>query len=30
VVVGGWQVHLIPTAEPAPPQHPDWFGYRPI
>lgn len=30
VVVGGWQVHLIPTAKPAPPQHPDWFGYRPI
>jgi len=29
-VVGGWQVHLLPTAEAAPPQHPDWFGYRPI
>jgi hypothetical protein len=29
-VVGGWQVHLIPVAQPAPPQRPDWFGYRPI
>jgi hypothetical protein len=29
-VVGGWQVHLIPVTEPAPPQRPDWFGYRPI
>jgi len=29
-VVGGWQVHLLPTAEPPPAQHPDWFGYRPI
>ncbi|MGA1464073.1 MAG: DUF1543 domain-containing protein [Steroidobacteraceae bacterium] len=28
--VGGWQVHLIPVHEPAPPQRPDWFGYRPI
>lgn len=28
--VGGWQVHLLPAAGPAPPQHPDWFGYRPI
>ncbi|MFN9245032.1 MAG: DUF1543 domain-containing protein [Cyanobacteriota bacterium] len=28
--VGGWQVHLYPAAGPAPPQHPDWFGYRPI
>jgi hypothetical protein len=29
-VVGGWQVHLIPTTEPEPSQKPDWFGYRPI
>jgi hypothetical protein len=29
-VVGGWQVHLLPVAQPAPPQVPDWFGYRPI
>lgn len=29
-VVGGWQVHLLPAAGPAPPQRPDWFGYRPI
>lgn len=28
--VGGWQVHLSPTAEPPPPQRPDWLGYRPI
>ena len=28
--VGGWRVHLIPVSEPAPPQRPDWFGYRPI
>lgn len=28
--VGGWQVHLSPTAASPPPQRPDWFGYRPI
>lgn len=30
VVVEGWRVHLLPTTDPAPPQRPDWFGYRPI
>lgn len=29
-VVGGWQVHLHAATGPAPPQRPDWFGYRPI
>jgi hypothetical protein len=29
-VVDGWRVHLLPTPRPAPPQRPDWFGYRPI
>jgi hypothetical protein len=29
-MVGGWQVHLHPATGPAPPQRPDWFGYRPI
>lgn len=29
-MVGGWQVHLHPVADPPPPQRPDWFGYRPI
>lgn len=30
MAVGGWQVHLLPATEPAPPLRPDWFGYRPI
>jgi hypothetical protein len=30
MAVGGWQVHLLPAAEPAPHLRPDWFGYRPI
>jgi hypothetical protein len=29
-VVGGWHVHLQRAEGPAPPQRPDWFGYRPI
>lgn len=28
--VGDWRVHLLPAANPPPPQRPDWFGYRPI